>query len=276
MNLRTRYLAAPVAGIVLAVGAVSAGMAQPVSTHLPAHEAAADGEKPEWSYLGATGPSHWGDLGYPVCEEGKKQSPIDISSTRSRALKDPGFSYGEVGLRLSDNGYGVNADPVRGSKPNTVRHLGKSYEFLQFHHHAPSEHQVDGLHYPAEMHFVNRAEDGSLAVFGVMFKGGGATNKAWKPVLDVIADVSSASSEPSVEVDLDDLLPKDRRSYRYSGSLTTPPCTEGVAWTVFTTPVVLSSDQLDDMLEAYNGNARPVQPLNGRSVVYDRTSAHRR
>lgn len=269
MTVRTRLLAASATTALLASAGVSAFLAQPVTASPPSVKTAE--AAPEWGYLGDLGPSHWGRLGYPTCDEGTRQSPIDISRKRGRDLPNPRFDYGAVELELVDTGHGVNAGPVKGSAPHTVVHGGKRYTFAQFHHHGPSEHQIDGLHYPAEVHFVTQAEDGALAVFGVLFKGGGATNKAWKPVLDVITEASTDPSKTSAKVDLNALLPKDRRSYRYEGSLTTPPCTEGVAWTVFTTPVVISSAQLNDMLEAYQGNARPVQPLNGRSVLLDRT-----
>ncbi|MDO5697191.1 MAG: carbonic anhydrase family protein [Dermatophilus congolensis] len=271
MTVRTRYLAASVAAIALAGAGVLSGATQTAAQPAPAVKAAPADGAAKWGYIGDVGPSHWDDLGFPMCGEGKKQSPIDINASRSRGIANPRFAYGTVKLELTDNGHGVNTGPVKGSKPNTVKHGGKTYTFAQFHHHAPSEHQIDGIHYPAEMHFVNQAEDGSLAVFGVMFRGGGKENKAWKPVIDVITQ-PDGDKKATAKADLNALLPKDRRSFRYEGSLTTPPCSEGVAWTVFTTPVTLSSAQLNEVMEAYQGNARPVQPLNGRSVLFDRTS----
>lgn len=272
MTRRTRR-SLSAAATALAIAGVSAGvvLSDPV-TASPAPAPAADAKGAEWGYLGKLGPSHWGDLGYPTCSKGDKQSPIDINTSRGLGLANPRFDYGRVKLTLAETGHGVNVAPAKGSRANIASVNGKKYTFLQFHHHGPSEHQIDGLHYPAEVHFVNQAKDGSLAVFGVMFRGGGPTNKAWKPVLDVITKATADPGATSTTADLNALLPKDRRSFRYEGSLTTPPCSEGVAWTVFTKPVVLSSAQLNNLLEAYQGNARPVQPLNGRSVLFDRTA----
>ncbi len=164
----------------------------------------------------------------------------------------------------------MNVAPEPGAAPNTVAHQGKEYTFQQFHHHAPSEHQIDGLHFPAEVHFVNRAEDGSLAVFGVLVRGGGHTNRA-RGRSSLSSPRRRRPSATIARVDLDRLLPGDRRSYRYEGSLTTPPCTEGVVWTVFTQPIVLSNDQVATLMEAYQGNARPAQDRNSRVVLYDRS-----
>ena len=274
MALRPRIFAASASAVALAAAGLTAGVAQ--AGQAPAAPAPAavtkSAEKPaKWGYLGDLGPSHWGDLGYPVCAKGAKQSPIDINTSRGIGLANPRFDYGTVKLTLAETGHGVNVAPAKGARANIASIKGKKYTFLQFHHHGPSEHQIDGLHYPAEVHFVNQAKDGSLAVFGVLVRGGGATNKAWKPVIDVITKATADPAATSTTADLNALLPRDRRSFRYEGSLTTPPCSEGVAWTVFTKPVVLSSKQLNDLLEAYQGNARPVQPLNGRSVLFDRT-----
>ena len=263
MRVRKKYIAVPALAIAAALASLAGSGIAPIAQ-------ASDGA-PEWGYMGSTGPSHWGELGYPVCAQGEHQSPIDISAANRRGLRDPQFAYGTIELTLAATGHGVEAAPVGGSPAQTVIHEGRTYTFAQFHHHAPSEHQVDGLHYPAEIHFVHRAKDGSLAVFGVLVKGGGAQNEAWQPVLDVITEATEDPAELSATVDLDALLPQDRRSFRYAGSLTTPPCTEGVTWTVFTTPVVVSSQQLNDMLEAYSGNNRPVQPLNDRTVIEDRS-----
>lgn len=268
MSTRTRWIAASAAAIALTVAGVTVGEARPATS--PA--APPTGSAPAWSYVGPTGPAHWGELGFADCAKGTSQSPINITRSRVRAVADPRFRYGRVELGFTDNGHGVNIAPLPGQRGQTVTLAGARYTLTQFHHHAPSEHQVDGMHFPAEMHFVHAAQNGDLAVFAVPFKGGGATNRAWQPVLDVITRASGEQKVTATVSDLAALLPKDRRSRRYSGSLTTPPCSEGVAWTVFTTPVTLSDRQLTAVLEAYQGNARPVQPLNGRTVLLDRTS----
>lgn len=274
MQQKMRYLAVPAVAVALATAGMGVSTAQPTTQRAVPGQTAPT-QAADWSYLGRTGPAHWGKLGYPTCAKGTTQSPINITRTTSRRLADARFAYGKVSLSLVDTGHGVNVAPVGGQLPRTVKLGGIKYTFAQFHHHSPSEHQVNGMNYPAEMHFVNKAANGDLAVFGVFFKGGGATNRAWKPVIDVITQATMDPKATKARADLSTLLPKDRRSYQYRGSLTTPPCSEGVAWTVFTTPVVLSDQQLSDVMEAYQGNARPVQALNGRRVLFDTTSGHR-
>lgn len=272
-----RSVASAAAGLLLA-GAGIAGAGVPASGGgLPAHAStsgttgsASAGPAPKWSYTGDTGPAHWGDIGYPECSTGKKQSPINLRDATARPLPDPRFSYGRLTTDLVDNGHSVVASPAAGSAPSTVVLDKVTYPFAQFHYHAPSEHQLDGMLFPAEMHFVHETKSGKRAVVGVMLKGGGATNKAWKPFTDAVT--KAAATRSSATVDLAALLPKDRRSFRYTGSLTTPPCSEGVSWTVFRKPVVLSDAQLTELMEAYSGNNRPVQPLLGRALVLDRTS----
>lgn len=262
------FIALGWAGATTGLAPAEAAPATPFARHAPAP---APAPAQDWGYLGDLGPSHWGELGYPLCEQGQNQSPIDITRTNSGGWPNPSFDYGKVRVTLAATGHGVKVAPEPGAAPNTVAHQGKEYTFQQFHHHAPSEHQIDGLHFPAEVHFVNRAEDGSLAVFGVLVRGGGHTNRAWEPILDVITEATTDPSATIARVDLDRLLPGDRRSYRYEGSLTTPPCTEGVVWTVFTQPIVLSNDQVATLMEAYQGNARPAQDRNSRVVLYDRS-----
>lgn len=275
MSRRIRFLAGPLAGGMLVVAglsaaatATSADATAPVAAPIPV-PATAPYDGHEWGYTGPTGPSHWGDLGYPTCQEGTEQSPIDISRTRSRGLANPVFSYAKVRMLVEDTGHTIQVTPSPDSPVSSMTVGGKVYSLLQFHFHTPAEHQVDGLHYPAEVHFVHQSEDGAIAVVGVLIAGGGRVNEAWSPFIDAIA---SSDASKAAEVDLPRMLPKDRRSYRYSGSLTTPPCTEGVAWTVLTTPVTISRPQLNQLLEAYSGNNRPVQPLGDRTVLFDRSS----
>lgn len=278
MTWRMRWMAAGAA----AVMASGVGLAEVASS-----DPAPGG--PAWSYSGSTGPSHWGELGFPACSGGRQQSPIDLTPARARALPDPRFGYGRARLSFTDIGESVLASPAPGATANTVLLDGARYTFAQVHVHTPSEHQVEGMHFPAEAHFVNRSASGSLAVVAVMLKGGGATNRTWRPVVQGVSQAAAHAGESAhkaatapaapesnmtpapvtAKVDLAKLLPTDRRAYRYRGSLTTPPCTEGVSWTVLRSPVVLSDAQIAALTATHPGNNRPVQPREGRTVLLD-------
>ncbi|MGH3028559.1 MAG: carbonic anhydrase family protein, partial [Gaiellaceae bacterium] len=135
------------------------------------------------------------------------------------------------------------------------------------HFHAPSEHVVDGARSPVEAHFVHKTEDEQIAVVGVILTVGESPNEAWQPLVDAL-DVAE-SDTVAAELDWEAMLPDDRATIRYEGSLTTPPCTEGVRWLLMQETVSLSDDQLAAFDAAYSGNNRPVQPLNGRAVEID-------
>jgi carbonic anhydrase len=134
------------------------------------------------------------------------------------------------------------------------------YKLVQFHFHTPSEHRLHGEQFPMELHFVHRNALGELAVVGVFLREGAAN-----PLIQQIWD--AVSSEAGGQIDPEDLLPQNREYYRYAGSLTTPPCTEGVRWHVLTEPVELSAAQVDEFRAIFPLNARPIQPLNGRPVL---------
>ena len=135
------------------------------------------------------------------------------------------------------------------------------------HFHAPSEHTIEGVQYAAEMHFVHKASDGALTVVGVMIAEGAADNAAWAPYVDALTTVKG--TDGSASIDWAAMLPAEQLTYRYEGSLTTPPCTEGVHWFLMTQPVELSAAQIAKITAAYTGNFRPIQALNGREVQVD-------
>ncbi|MFM6977980.1 MAG: carbonic anhydrase [Micrococcales bacterium] len=231
----------------------------------------ANGAGASWSYTGPTGPSHWATVdktNYAVCADGTAQSPINITKTKSVSLTNLLFKYtaGEAGV--FNNGHTVEAEPL-GTEANTMTLGGVVYPFAQFHFHAPSEHEVNGMHYPVEVHFVHKTADGKIAVVGVFLKAGTVANKEWAPFVDKMNTATADPEATKVEIDWLKLLPSNKQTVRYNGSLTTPGCAEGVKWNVFTTPVVVSQAQINAFLEAYSGNNRPVQPLNGRVITLD-------
>lgn len=222
-----------------------------------------------WSYTGETGPAHWGSLSpdYALCDTGRRQSPIDISEANGSDLPDIEFHYDSTPVEIVNNGHTIQVNYASGS---WILVGGRRYDLAQFHFHAPSEHTVDGMHARAEMHLVHKAEDGALAVVGVMLMEGD-DNPGFKPVFTRLPEQPGEPRRYSETVDASELLPADRRTWRYSGSLTTPPCSEEVRWFVMTEPVMLSRDQLAAFTGIYNGNNRPTQPLNGRTIQRDTT-----
>lgn len=147
---------------------------------------------------------------------------------------------------------------------------GVRFELLQFHFHAPSEHTIAGKQAAAEMHFVHKSANGELAVVGVLIETGGH-NPKFEPVWQHLPDATGPAQKVGTTVDADDLLPADPRTYRYSGSLTTPPGTEGVRWHLMVEPVQMSAQQLAAFTKIHSGNNRPVQGLNRRKILHDST-----
>lgn len=223
---------------------------------------------PKWGYEGKSGPSYWGDLSpdYALAKSGRSQSPIDIRTDGAQAGQLPPLStsYAEMPLDILNNGRTVQVDAPAGS----VLAVGSTrWELKQFHFHSPSEHTVDGEHAEIEVHLVHEGVNGDLAVVSVLVEEGASNPflaRIWPHLPRAAGETDSV---PQTRVDLDELLPADRASYRYGGSLTTPPCTEGVAWFVLQTPAEASASQVRAFREVLSGNNRPTQPLNGRVVV---------
>ncbi len=233
----------------------------------------ASGAGAAWTYTGVTGPSHWKTIdptNYATCADGTAQSPINITKPVKADLTNLKFNYvaGEAGI--FNNGHTVEAEPL-GTEKSTLTVDGVAYTFAQFHFHAPSEHEINGMHYPVEVHFVHKTDAGKLAVVGGFIKAGKA-NAAWKSFTDKLNVATADPEATKVEIDWSKLLPTLTQTARYDGSLTTPGCSEGVKWNVFTSPITMSQAQINQFLEAYSGNNRPVQPLNNRVVKVDSTS----
>lgn len=223
--------------------------------------------KVHWGYEGAGGPEHWGSLepAFAACVAGSKQSPIDLKDAKVGGLSAVVFDYAPSPITASNNGHTVQVDYTPGSG---IVLDGVRYELVQFHFHHGSEHTVDGVRFPLELHLVHRSGRGALAVVGVLFEEGDA-NEALGPLWSRLpAEASPAAVVPG-KVNAAALLPERRSTWRYAGSLTTPPCTEGVSWVVMTEPVNLSAAQIEAFAAIFPNNYRPVQPLNGRVLRRD-------
>lgn len=229
-------------------------------------EAVEEAPAAEFSYSGDTGPSHWGSLSpdYAACSDGTEQSPIDLTAGTQGKPPALEVNYGSSPLRLENNGHSVEATVPEGS---SVTLDGNEYPLGQFHYHAPSEHTLDRESMPLELHFVNQTEDGA-AVLGVLVREGKAN-----PAYDALIKALPATEGETAEVeatDLSSLLPDDpggAERWSYDGSLTTPPCTEGVAWAVFAEPIEMSTEQIAAFTDIYDHTNRPVQPLGDRELV---------
>lgn len=221
-----------------------------------------------WSYEGEEGPSSWGELdtAYEACVNGTSQSPIDLTGAATEDLANITFHYQPTKLHLENNGHTIQVNYDAGSYivVDEIR-----YDLKQFHFHSPSENAINGNSFPLEMHLVHKNTAGQLAVVAI-FLDEGANNPALQSVWDHLSN-KIGSQEIDAQVDANDFLPSVQTTYRYSGSLTTPPCTEGVSWLVMTSPATISSEQIEAFQNLYEGNNRPVQLLNGRDLSLDST-----
>lgn len=222
---------------------------------------AASVQASEWGYHGEHGPEHWGTVS-PVCASGVNQSPIDIDDTVSAKLAPLEVHYSGSVTALTNNGHSLQAS-VNGS--NTLSVDGKTFTLQQFHFHTPSENLIKGHQYPLEAHFVNADAEGNLAVLAVMFEAGKANSALAKLVQTLPQKGQSQVLNNAFPVN--ELLPQVNDYYRFNGSLTTPPCSEGVRWFVLKQPLVLSAVQDEALSKIMGHNNRPVQPHHARVIL---------
>ncbi|HKP52647.1 MAG TPA: carbonic anhydrase family protein [Chloroflexia bacterium] len=217
-----------------------------------------------WTYEGHDGPEHWGELSpdFALCSDGKEQTPIDVPSNTPANPSGIMFQYMPSKLNIGNNGHTIQITYDGGS---SIEVGGKKYDLLQFHFHALSEHTIDGAHGDMEVHFVHKSADGALAVVGALIHGG-AENAAYAPVMSNLpAKETAAVTVPGVMIDADDLIPADHEYWNYHGSLTTPPCSEGVNWLLMTNPLEMSEAQIEAYTTIYDNNYRPIQEFNDRT-----------
>jgi carbonic anhydrase len=233
-----------------------------------ASAADAHGGDVHWAYEGENGPQAWGKLkpDFNLCAIGKRQSPINIEdgSTLQGPAEPVQFNYTPSNGTVVNNGHTIQVD-VQGDNSITVR--GSRYRLLQFHFHTPSEESVNYKRFAMVAHLVHKNDEGQLAVVAVLLDPGAAPN----PLIDKVwtympLDAGDRVRMPRELLNMNELLPSDQRYYQFMGSLTTPPCSEGVLWMVLKQPMTISRNQLRLFTQLYPLNARPVQPLNGRPV----------
>ncbi|WP_394143104.1 carbonic anhydrase [Vibrio atypicus] len=222
---------------------------------------AASAQAANWGYEGEHGPEHWGEFA-SECANGKNQSPVNIESATDADLKDLQFDYEGKVISLLNNGHTLQTS-LEGS--NTLKVDGKAFQLKQFHFHTPSENHVDGKEYPLEAHFVHADEQGNLAVVAVFFKLGESNSTLAK----LLQNIPSKDQNIAIKVpfDANALIPRDKEYYRFSGSLTTPPCSEGVRWLVFKDVQSISPEQVKQFANVMGENNRPIQALNARVIL---------
>jgi carbonic anhydrase len=263
---------------VLRVTARGADVAAHADTHAPAPATAPRAARPapktavataaaaaaHWDYDGAHGPAQWGAMKpeFATCSSGKRQSPIDIKDGIRLQLDPVQFDYKPTAFRVLDNGHTVQVNVAAG---NSIEVMGRRYELVQFHFHRPSEERIDGRAFDMVAHLVHKDLEGRLAVVAVLLERGSAqpvVQSVWNNLPLEKGDELAARAP----IDLNALLPTERQYYTYMGSLTTPPCSEGVLWMVMKQPVPISPEQISVFARLYPMNARPVQSASGRLI----------
>ncbi len=233
-----------------------------IASDAPAH---GGGAAVHWGYEGEGSPEKWGELqaDFRVCQLGLEQTPINLIGGIRGDAGAVDVDYKPLPLRVLNNGHTiqVNADPGSACVIGGTR-----YELLQFHFHHPSEHLLAGKGFDLECHFVHKSDAGALAVTGVFIRPG-AANEALKTLFDTMPSREGPEVRIDAMVDAAAILPKSGGYFRYMGSLTTPPCSEGLTWTVYKEPVEASAEQIQKFAALFPKNARPVQKLNRRFLI---------
>ena len=223
-----------------------------------------------WGYYGAINPEHWAELDpeFFMCREGKNQSPVNIEKKNiitTKGLEKINFHYQTDAKDVLNNGHTIKVDIKDGSY---IKVDGIKFELKQFHFHTPSENQIDGKNFPLEAHFVHLSKDGELAVVSVMFdigKDNDVISKIWDKVSKKAGIERSCALSAEA---INSLLPENKRYYRFDGSLTTPPCSEGVRWFVMQDYGEVSRGQIVEFEKMMHGHDnRPIQPMNARKVL---------
>jgi carbonic anhydrase len=245
------------------------------------------GVKVKWSYHGTESPAHWGQLSpaFKLCGNGKTQSPIDIADVKEETKNALTIHYqsdplvilenGETTLiidgtqTITNTGHGLQVSFPTDYEKEVMTFEGKDYQLVQFHMHTPSENKLDGKAFPLEIHFVHQGADGTVAVIGVFVKIGEENPALQKIITHIPKKIGVPKTIEGQKIDPKDLIPDAQAYYKFMGSLTTPPCSEGLQWIVIKEAITASPEQIAKIKAAgETDNARPLQPLNNRSIAY--------
>ena len=222
-------------------------------------------EGAHWDYEGANGPENWGKMAEAnkACASGQEQSPIDLTGGVDAEVSNIALHWNPGDWSVVNNGHTIQ---VEGKDGGYATIDGERFDLIQFHFHTPSEHTIDGRNYPMEVHFVHKNAEGRLAVIGVLMMPGGE-NPLFSTIMEKAPKEEGSASLGMIE-QRGMIAPIDG-VYRYQGSLTTPPCSETVLWTVLSTPILVSQKDVEAFQALFPMNARPIQPVNRRYVLRD-------
>lgn len=220
-----------------------------------------------WGYEGESSPEHWAKLSekFKLCGSGANQSPINIKSNFDVELPAIKFNYAGKVTKVVNNGHTIQVDIAKGS---SIDIEGQTYDLKQFHFHTPSENTIDGKSFPLEAHFVHRnREENTYAVVAVMFEEG-AENALLKSIWAKMPKEARKTAELDENLAYPTLMPEDKDYYRFNGSFTTPPCTEGVKWMVLKKPMSASKEQIKQFFDTMkHANNRNIQKTGARVIV---------
>ena len=221
-------------------------------------------DMPDWGYNGSRGPETWGALSpaYSQCRDGRSQSPINIEGTDPVLVHALETDYTVVPLEVVNSGKGMHM-----AASGVLRVGEKSFRLERVDFHTPSEHRILGRLFEMEVQFHHRGSDGSLATVAVLVEPGRASAAADEIWPHLPLEPGQRNRPEAVAVNARDLMPSDKHYYRYMGSQTVPPCTEGVHWYVLKTPLTLSSVQISAAKALIGTNSRPVQARNNRMIL---------
>jgi len=229
---------------------------------------------PDFSYGGYKNPTNWDELktNWAVCGSGNQQSPIDIKTSSLGSVvgsvltpANIQFNYQSLSnFPVQNNGHTIQVNYPFPSGTSTMTVDGETYQLVQFHLHTDSEHKIDGEAAALELHLVHQNSQGKLAVVGVMIENGAINND----LQTVFASMpkQEGTNTANGTINASSFLPSNRSYYTYAGSLTTPPCSEGVKWIVLKNPITASQAQIDAFTNIFQVNARPIQNVNGRII----------
>jgi len=222
-------------------------------------------EHKHWGYADETGPQHWSEIDpkFRMCKLGVNQSPVDLNRFIDAKLPKLGITYAGISKDVVNNGHTIKVTTVG---KNEVIVDGIPFHLVQYHFHTPSENTIEGKQFPMEAHFVHKSKDGEYLVIALMFQEG-AQNRALQKVLSYLEPKVGHKKALKEMFNPGDFFPKKLDYYRYDGSFTTPPCTEGVRWIVLKRPVEASKAQIEQMHKIMGSNNRPTQPLHARVIL---------
>ena len=222
--------------------------------------------KSHWGYTGHEGPEYWGDLKpkYSTCATGVNQSPVDLTNFIESELPPLKMMYTSNADNIVNNGHTIQVNYQPGS---ILTVSGHDYELKQLHFHSPSENHINSKSYSLEAHLVHADDKGNLAVVAVMFEDGNE-NKTMKDIWALMPEKSGAKNNQLSKIPVEGILPTHRDYYRFNGSLTTPPCSEGVLWIVMKQALTASKGQVEHFGHIIDlPNNRPIQGINARAIL---------